>query len=192
MSGYKLTKQTPAMLDTADEASERQLEMEHQAIQKAKLAARLDTFRPHEGLQNLRKELGVSQEVLARSAGVTRRSYQFYESGQKQIPSGVLARLAATYQFDLHRLFTGTAHSDNLQIRTKTAKLAAEVIEHLSERFSEPSMEMNEMQRIAMEYVRSHPLGTEVSRGDIFDTIRIVTGDKYLREEVPYSAVDEG
>lgn len=191
MSNYKLTKQRAIPLDEADAAAEMQFKLEDQAIQSAKLAARLDTFRPHEGLQSLRKELGASQETLAKAAGVTRRSYQFYESGQKQIPSGVLARLAARYQFDLHRFFTGTAHSDNLQVRTKTAKLAAEVVGHLSGRFTQPPMEMDEMQRIAMEYVRSHPSGVHVLSGDLCDTVRVVTGNKYLQDEIPYSAVEE-
>lgn len=191
MSGYKLTKQTTAQLDAADAVADRQFDIEDQANQDAQLAAKLDTFRPHEGLRKLRKELGLSQESLAETAGVTRRTYQFYESGQKQIPSGVLARLAARHNFDLHRFFTGTAHSDNLQVRTKTARLAAEVIQLLSSRFSQPPMGMDEMQRIAMEYVRSHPSAENVSRGDIFETIRIVTGDRYLKDETSYSAEEE-
>jgi len=52
-------------------------------------------------------------------------------------------------------------------------------------------MEMNEMQRIAMEYVRSHPAGERVRTGDIDETIQIVTGEKYLQDEIPYSAVEE-
>ena len=52
-------------------------------------------------------------------------------------------------------------------------------------------MEMDEMQRIAMEYVRSHPSGVHVLSGDLCDTVRVVTGNKYLQDEIPYSAVEE-
>jgi len=55
----------------------------------------------------------------------------------------------------------------------------------------QPPMEMDEMQRIAMEYVRSHPSGVHVLSGDLCDTVRVVTGNKYLQDEIPYSAVEE-
>lgn len=191
MSNYVIKGLTEQEADAADELLQSNFDQEERDRQSDKLESRIAKFRPHIGLKTLRKGLGLTQAQPANVAGVTRRTIQSYESGEKQIPSGVVIRLAALYHFDLHRFFTGEAHVDNLEVRTKTAEVVANVIIHLMSRPELLGMAQGEMQRIAMEFARSHPNASDVTKGNIFDSIRIVTGGKYLREEISYSELDD-
>ncbi len=156
-------------------------------IDQAKFEHRLGRLRPHLGLARMRSELGVSQEKMAQICGVTRRTYQFYEGGEKAIPSNVLCRLAATYEFDMHELFAGKPHSNNLHVHARTAEVTAAVVLHLIDNF--PLMEMDEMQRIAMEFARTHRGAGRLSTADLIESIHIVTGEKYVEREKSYFEV---
>ncbi len=186
MANYVIRKQTAEDEKAADDFAQAEFDEEERVRQADKLAIRLATFHPHDGLKMLREKHGLTQAELANSAGVTRRTYQFYESGQKPIPSSVLSRLAAIYDFDLHELFTDDAHSDNLRVKSETAKLAADVVMLLWKKFDKHPMQMDEMQRIAMEVARSYPLGTSIERVDIIDAVQLVTGEKYVKYDIPY------
>ena len=48
----------------------------------------------HEKLQSLRRRYSVSQTELAEAVGVSRKSIQYYESGERYPRGGVLAKLA--------------------------------------------------------------------------------------------------
>ncbi|NBB81668.1 MAG: helix-turn-helix domain-containing protein [Verrucomicrobia bacterium] len=150
---------------------------------------RLEALQPHRGLKRLRAELGASQAEMARICGVTRRTFQFYESGEKPVPSSVVCKLAATYSFDIHVLFSGRPHSDNLRVQTNTAELVSKVILLLVDKH--PQMTISEMQRVAMEFARTHRNTRDVSYPELIDSIRVATGDEYVKDEVPYSAVGE-
>lgn len=156
-------------------------------IDQAKFEHRLKKLQPHRGLARMRSELGFSQERMAQICGVTRRTYQFYESGEKAIPSSVLCRLAATYEFDMHELFAGKPHSNNLHVHARTAEVTAAVVLHLVDNF--PRMEMDEMQRIAMEFARTHRAAGRLSTADLIESIHIVTGEKYVEREKSYFEV---
>ena len=61
----------------------------------------------HEKLLSLRKRYSVSQTELADAVGVSRKSIQFYESGERYPRNGVLTKLAEFFNVsgisDLHR-----------------------------------------------------------------------------------------
>ena len=156
-------------------------------IDQANFEHRLSRLRPHLGLARMRSELGISQEKMAQLCGVTRRTYQFYEGGEKAIPSNVLCKLAATYEFDMHELFAGKPHSNNLYVHARTAEVTAAVVMYLIDHF--PRMEMDEMQRIAMEFARTHRAAGALSTADLMESIQIVTGEKYVEREKSYFEV---
>lgn len=193
MTGYKFEKKTLEEKAIADREESDRLEDDELSriadIEAGQFEYRLGRLRPNRGLKKLRDELELSQTQMAEKSGVTRRTYQSYENGKNHIPSNVICRLAATYSFDIHMLFAGQAHADNLRVRTDTAKLAADVVLHLIEEF--PRMEMHDMQRIAMEFARSNKPGTPVNRGTVYDSIRIATGNTYIPDEIPFSDVGE-
>ncbi|MDA7965423.1 helix-turn-helix transcriptional regulator [Ruegeria sp.] len=196
MSHYKFKKKTKAEREAREEAAAQALdeaEAQHIAdIESGRYEYRLARLQPHVGLKKLRLELGLSQAKMAEIAGVTRRTYQAYERGENPIPSDVLCRLAATFLFDMHMLFSGRTHSDNLKVREDTARLAVDVINHLKGRKGKFSgMLPHEAQQIAMEFARKNKPGTPVDKGTTYEAIRVVTGDKYIPDEIPYSAVAE-
>lgn len=183
--------QTEEEAKAAEAFAQAEFDEEERLRQADMLAFRIGQFQPHEGLKRLRSRCGMTQEAFAKSAGVTRRTYQFYESGQKQIPSGVLTRLSATYDVDLHALFTDRPHSENLRVISETAKLAADVTVYLSITFRDPPMRLKDMQLIAMEVARSHPIGTPIANIDVFEAIYTMTGEEYAREEVMFLGAEE-
>ncbi len=191
MSTYEFKQKTKADREALERAALKELDKAEARriadIESGRYEYRLAKFRPNVGLKKLRLELKLSQEKMAEIADVTRRTYQAYERGENPIPSDVLCRLAATYSFDLHMLFSASAHADNLRVREDTAKLAAEVVLHLQDRFAE--MPAHEAQHIAMEFVRSNKPGTPVNKGTVYESIQLVTGGKHIPEEIPYSAV---
>lgn len=185
MSSYRFKRRTQAEKEKArleyDDFMEEEWTRTEALMAEAAFEKRLERMKPHEGLKRLRSDLGVTQDEIAAVCGVTKRSYQFYEAGQKAIPSTVVARLSAKYLIDIHGLFSGTAHSDNVHVRAETARLTAEVVMYLSSTFS--SMSMEEKQHIAMEFASKNRPTTTVDIDNLFDCIRIVTGDKYLTYE---------
>lgn len=193
MSGYRFTRLSAAERDKAEQEALDYLDAEHEETRRKQeqsaFERRLNDLQAHRGLKKLRAELGASQAEMARISRVTRRTYQFYESGENPIPSSVLSRLAATYSFDMHMLFSGRPHSDNLRVQTKTAELVSKVILLLMDRH--PQMAISKMQRVAMEFARTHRNTRDVSYPELIDSIRVVTGDEYVKEEVSYSAVGE-
>ncbi len=58
----------------------------------------------HEKLLSLRKRYSVSQTELADAVGVSRKSIQFYESGERYPRSGVLAKLAEFFNVSVEYL----------------------------------------------------------------------------------------
>lgn len=191
MAKYIFRELSAEEAEEADAFAQKEFEEEERARQADRLAHRLAGFLPHEGLKRLRSKHGLTQAAIAGAVGVTRRTYQFYESGQKSIPSDVVSRLAAIYNCDIHELFTGTAHSDNLQVKAETAQLAVAVICKIMKKFEKNRIPFEDMQRVAMEVARSHPLGTPIERVDLFEAIQIVTGEKYVKSEVAYRDVEQ-
>lgn len=185
MPDYVIKGLTEEEAETADAFAQAEFDEEERWRQADMLKYRIDQYKPHEGLKSLRAKLGITQQAMANTAKVTRRTYQFYESGQKPVPSTVLIRLSATYDFDLHELFTGNPHADNLRVLAETAKLAADVAVKLAIMFKKPAMRMDEIHRIAMEVARSQSVGTSIKQVDIIEAVEIVTGEKYVQRRDP-------
>ncbi len=57
-----------------------------------------------ERLTQLRKRYSVSQTELASAVGVSRKSIQYYESGERYPRSGVLSRLAEYFNLTVEQL----------------------------------------------------------------------------------------
>lgn len=191
MSNYRFRRVSPARARPSAAEYEQHLEDEWQQseaqMSQAAYERRLELMKPHEGLRRLRNKLDITQEEIASVCGVTKRSYQFYEAGQKAIPSTVIAKLSAMYLIDIHKLFTGAAHSDNVDVRAETAHFAAEVVTYLASEF--PAMSSNERQHIAMAFVSKNRPGATVDLDNLFECIRIVTGDMYLTYELSSSGI---
>lgn len=68
----------------------------------------------HEKLVQLRRRYSVSQTELAEAVGVSRKSIQFYESGERYPRSGVLSRLAEFFNVSVEYLTSSEEYySDN-------------------------------------------------------------------------------
>lgn len=186
MSAYRFKHKTQAQKEKSAREYDDYLDEESQRtdslIAEAAVQLRLEKMKPHKGLKRLRSELGLTQDQMAVQCKVSKRTYQFYETGQKAIPSTVLARLAARYQFNIHTLFFGRVHSDSIEVRPETAKFIAEIVDFLTSTFS--SMSMEEKQHVAMHFASNNRHGTKVDVTNLFESIIIVTGEKYLGNEL--------
>jgi transcriptional regulator with XRE-family HTH domain len=182
MSTYRFKRKTGVQKEKAaldyDDHLATEWQQTSSQMAEANYEQRLEQMKPNEGLRRLRSKQGITQDEIAEVCGINKRSYQNYESGRQAIPSTVLAKLSAKYLVDIHGLFTGAPHSNNLQTLSEVALFTAEIISCLEAKF--PSMPMGEKKFIAMEFVGKNRLGTRVDIDNLFDSIRIVTGDKYL------------
>ncbi len=84
----------------------------------------------NERLTQLRKRYSVSQTELANAVGVSRKSIQYYESGERYPRNGVLVKLAEYFSVTLEYLTSGAepqahqAHSAEALIDEVTALFA--------------------------------------------------------------------
>lgn len=62
----------------------------------------------YERLQQIREFLGLSQEKMAQKLEIGTRTYSRYESGERDIPSSVIAKIEALGVFDYNWIFTGS------------------------------------------------------------------------------------
>ena len=149
---------------------------------KAPYEMRLERIKPHEGLRKLRLRKNMTQDEMASVCGIATRSYQNYESGRQAIPSTVTKKLAAEYLVDIHELFTGGPHANSFQIQAETVLFTGEIIGYLETKFSD--MLIDEKSYIALEFIEKNRLGSVIDMDNLFESIRIVTGDKYLTYEL--------
>lgn len=57
-----------------------------------------------ERLLQLRKDKGLSQEAVAKEVGITSRTYQRYESGEREAAISTLTRIANFYEVSIDYL----------------------------------------------------------------------------------------
>lgn len=162
--------------DTPEEeaASEAEYEL-HDRIARAEAE-----MRPHVGMKRLRKAKQLSQQQLADVLGVSRKTYQLYESRKLPIPSVVIGKLAANYPVDIHELFTGRPFPSPPAVKMANAKVAIAAFRHLADEFLAMGMSLDEMERITLAYTRAHEPGDPLNELDLMTCVKIVTGDKYL------------
>ncbi len=90
----------------------------------------------HEKLLSLRKRYSVSQTELADAVGVSRKSIQFYESGERYPRNGVLTKLAEFFNVSVEFLTsTDESYSDN-----NGAFSAANLVDEVAALFAGGSM----------------------------------------------------
>lgn len=70
-----------------------------------------DIMKFNERLTHLRKRYSVSQTDLANAVGVSRKSIQYYESGERYPRNGVLIKLADYFNVTLEYLTSGGENS---------------------------------------------------------------------------------
>lgn len=61
----------------------------------------------HERLKSVRKELGLTQEALAKSLGIPKRTYIAYEYGENPIPDRLIVSISAVHGVSESWLRTG-------------------------------------------------------------------------------------
>lgn len=61
----------------------------------------------HERLKSVRKELGLTQEALAKSLGIPKRTYIAYEYGENPIPDRLIVSISAVHGVNEDWLRTG-------------------------------------------------------------------------------------
>ncbi|MEO0370821.1 MAG: hypothetical protein AAF231_05125 [Pseudomonadota bacterium] len=94
----------------------------------------------------------------------------------------MIEKISAKYAVNIHGLFTGQSHFEDVESRKGIALLTAEVFRYLDEKFD--SMSMDEKTHIAVEFVGQSQSAVTVDLDNLFESIRIVTGDKYLTYEI--------
>jgi transcriptional regulator with XRE-family HTH domain len=137
-------------------------------------------MRPHVGMKLLRKAKRLSQQQLADILGVSRKTYQLYETRKLPIPSVIIGKLAANYDVDIHELFTGRPFPSTPAVKMANAKVAIAAFRHLASEFLEMEMSLDEMERITLAYTRAHEPGDPLNELDLMTCVKIVTDDKYL------------
>lgn len=109
-------------------------------LRRMEASERLETINPARGLRDLRLKVDVSQEVFAKQMGVSRRAYQTYETGSRNIPSNALAKLLAQYDFDIYELFTGDPAPVFHKTKQKIAMRAVETTMYIFKNFPKCSL----------------------------------------------------
>ncbi len=137
-------------------------------------------MRPDVGVKRLRKAKRLSQQQLADILGISRKTYQLYESRKLPIPSIIVGKLAANFNVDIHELFTGRPFPSPPAVKMANAKVAIEAFRHLADEFLCMQMSLDEMERITLAYTRAHEAGDPLNELDLMTCVKIVTGDKYL------------
>jgi transcriptional regulator with XRE-family HTH domain len=116
--------------------SEAELELEHEAqLRQEERDSRIAQCKPHDGLRKIRKDTKRSQAQMAASLGVSRRTYQAFETGKRAIPSDVIGLLYGQFDCDLHQLFTGLPVPTPRKERATYAIAALDAIFALQSRF---------------------------------------------------------
>ncbi len=90
----------------------------------------------HEKLLSLRKRYSVSQTELAEAVGVSRKSIQYYESGERYPRGGVLAKLAEFFNVSVEYLTS----SDEIYSDGKSMFSAANLVNEVAALFAGGSL----------------------------------------------------
>lgn len=156
---------------------------EEEALAEQLAADRRQEIKPHVGLKNLRSRAKYSQMKMAKTMGVSRKSYQLYENGSLPVPSDKLARIVAYFDADIRELFFGKPFAADRSVKMDSAEIGIEAfVSLLAEHDDEfgTKLEMDEMKRVAMVYVRQHEPGEKLDKQDLWHCVQVVTGGKYL------------
>lgn len=140
----------------------------------------LQRSQPHHGLKQVRKAAKLTQKEMALETGVSRKSYQLYETGKLPIPSDKVVKLAQRFDFDIHKFFTGSPLVNPVQLKVQCAQVGIDAFKELLRRFDDTEMTMDEMKRIAMAYAKYYTEGDGYSYMDLLKCVELVTGYKYV------------
>lgn len=141
------------------------------------------SLQPHLGLKRVRTAAKLTQEDMALATGVSRKSYQLYETGKLPIPSDKITKLAERFDIDIHRFFAGVPFVNPVQLKVECAQVGIDAFKELLRRFDDTEMTMDEMQRIAMAYTKYYNEGDGYSYMDLLNCVKLVTGHKYLEDQ---------
>lgn len=154
---------------------------EQEAFEHWLVEERERVYRPELGLKRTRLNNKKTQQEMADIMQVSRRAYQLHESGKRPIPSDAMVKLAAFFDADLHEVFTGERYPVTNSEKEKNAKFAISTFVKLLGAFQKEDMTMKEAEQITIHYLRYNQPGDDPKGEDLDDSIRAITGNKFVR-----------
>ena len=118
-----------------------------------------------ENFKALRLRLDLTQTDMAQRLGLSLRSLQMYERGERPISSDILADLYVQFDIDLHQLFTASPREPSREWREALTKQTLEVADEVAKTF--PQLEAEEQHALTALYMRSAIMGEKIDGGDL-------------------------
>lgn len=155
MTTYRFQKRTPEEKARIEAEMFEELEAEYREIERSQQEA---ACVPHENLRRFRKSRRLTQEEMAKTLGVGRRTYQQYEDGTRSLPLPAMIKLAAWLDCDMNELVTGAPLPVSYSARTRIAETAIDAFRVLLKEFPELSVsEIRSRAALAAAATRSEP-----------------------------------
>lgn len=155
MTTYRFQKRTPKEKARIEAEMFEELEAEYREIERSQQEA---ACVPHENLRRFRKTRRLTQEEMAKTLGVGRRTYQQYEDGTRSLPLPAMIKLAAWLDCDMNELVTGASLPVSYSARTRIAETAIDAFRVLLKEFPElPLSEVRNKAAFAAAVTRSEP-----------------------------------
>lgn len=155
MATYSFQKRTPEEKARIEAEMRAELDAEYLEIERSQKEAGCI---PHENLRRFRKSRRLTQEEMAKTLGVGRRTYQQYEDGTRSLPLPAMIKLAAWLDCDMNELVTGAPLPVSFSARTRIAETAIDAFRVLLREFPELSLvEMRTKAAFAAAATRSEP-----------------------------------
>lgn len=118
-----------------------------------------------ENLKALRLRLDLTQTDMAQRLGISLRSLQMYERGERPLPSDVLTDLYVLFDIDLHQLFTASPREPTPDWKVGFCDLALLVADDVAQSF--PGLTHEEVKALTKEYMSLATPGEVIDGGDL-------------------------
>lgn len=118
-----------------------------------------------ENLKALRLKLDLTQTEMAQRLGISLRSFQMYERGERPLTSDILTELYVLYDIDLHQLFTTSPREPTRDWKEAFCALTLAVADDVAETF--PELTPEDQKDLTKEYMGFASAGDAIDGGNL-------------------------
>lgn len=118
-----------------------------------------------ENFKALRLRLDLTQAEMANKLGLSLRSLQMYERGERPITSDVLTELYALYNIDFHQLFTAAPREPTPNWKEAFSEYTLRVAARVSEAY--PHLTVVEANALTKKFMRHEKPDGTIDEGDL-------------------------
>lgn len=118
-----------------------------------------------ENLKALRLKLSLTQTEMAQHLGISLRSFQMYERGERPLTSDILTELYVLYDIDLHQLFTTSPREPTRDWKEAFCSLTLSVADDVAQSF--PRLTHEDQRNLTKEYMGLASPGEAIDGGDL-------------------------